>query len=88
MDSLSIDPPSYDLSHDKSQRALKADYYRNMTSTPQFAPTVSKIDGKSEHINDTQDLSILKNSDDSLNLKLNQKLLMWDTINQREETMK
>lgn len=61
MDSLIIDAPEYDLSVDRSQRAMNQDYYRNMATTPQFAQDrISNINGKSGVVDDTQDISMLK----------------------------
>ena len=34
IDSLTLDPPSHDLSYEQNQRVLNEEYYRNMATTP------------------------------------------------------
>ena len=62
---------------------MNQEYYRNMATTPQFAPDrISRIDGKSAVIDDSQDISVLKHYEETL--RTNQRL-MQDTINMRDE---
>lgn len=72
-DDLSLDVPSRDQSINNGRRVLNEDYYRNMATTPQFAPDrISKIDGKSEAIHTpAHELSYLKelNQDESFKVK-------------------
>ena len=82
MDSLTLEPPSLNMSKEQQQRVMNEEYYRNMATTPQFATGehISRIDSRSGGVNDTTNPSFLRDREKSF---IERELLKQETINQR-----